>query len=77
MNRKDLIIPAVSVLLYLLLTTPLIGSVIDDTYIHYQYARNLALDFQLAFNRSVPSYGATSPLWVFLLAIFFRAGLPL
>ncbi|MFO7916262.1 MAG: glycosyltransferase family 39 protein [Candidatus Krumholzibacteriales bacterium] len=77
MNRKDMIIPAVPVLLYLLLTIPLMGSVIDDTYIHYQYARNLAEDCQLAFNSSVPSYGATSPLWVFLLALFFKAGLPL
>jgi len=75
MNRKEIIIPVASVLLYLVLIIPLTGCVIDDTYIHYQYARNLAEDGQLAFNRSVPSYGATSPLWVLLLAGGWKAGI--
>ncbi|MBD3178768.1 MAG: hypothetical protein GF417_03765 [Candidatus Latescibacteria bacterium] len=75
MNRREIIIPALAVLLYLILSIPLAGSVIDDTYIHYQYARNLAEEYQLAFNRGVPSYGATSPLWVFILALSWKAGM--
>ncbi|MDD4858023.1 MAG: hypothetical protein PHD74_07940 [Candidatus Krumholzibacteria bacterium] len=46
----------------------------DDTYIHLQYARNLAEAGELSFNRGEPTYGATSPLWVALLALFDRTG---
>jgi hypothetical protein len=43
-------------------------AIMDDTFIHLQYARNLRHAGELAFNTGEPSLGATSPLWVLLLA---------
>jgi arabinofuranosyltransferase len=43
-------------------------AIMDDTFIHLQYARNLRAAGELAFNRGEPSLGASSPLWVLLLA---------
>jgi hypothetical protein len=47
---------------------PLRGYVTDDTYIHLQYARNLAEGHGFVFNPGERVYGSTSPLWVALLA---------
>ena len=43
-------------------------SIMDDTFIHLQYARNLRAAGEIAFNHGEPSLGATSPLWMLLLA---------
>jgi len=43
-------------------------SIMDDTFIHLQYARHLREQGMLAFNAGEPSLGATSPLWLLLLA---------
>ena len=43
-------------------------SIMDDTFIHLQYARNLRAHGEIAFNHGEPSLGATSPLWMLLLA---------
>ncbi|HET9252398.1 MAG TPA: hypothetical protein VFP58_09790 [Candidatus Eisenbacteria bacterium] len=40
----------------------------DDTFIHLQFAKNLIAGQGFSFNAGEPTYGATSPLWVFLLA---------
>ncbi len=45
------------------------GFPMDDPYIHFQYARNLAHGAGFSFNPGEPSPGATSPLWVLLLAL--------
>jgi hypothetical protein len=45
-------------------------AVMDDTFIHLQYARNLAERGELAFNPGEPSLGMTSPVWILLLALF-------
>ncbi len=74
MNMKDAGIIIGSIILFLIVSIPLNDTVVDDTYIHLQYARNLATDSQIAFNRGSPSYGATSPLWVFLLAAGCKIG---
>lgn len=74
-QRGDVAVVGASVLLFAVLSLPIAGSMIDDTYIHLQYARNLAETGQLAFNRGDPSYGATSPLWVGILALLRLAGL--
>ncbi len=50
---------------------------LDDPYIHLQFARNLATGHGLSFNPGEPTPGATSPLWVVLLAGVHLAGLPL
>ncbi len=77
MDSSEVLILLVLVLLFTVVSVPLANAVIDDTYIHLQYARNLAEQGQLAFNRGQPSYGATSPLWVGILALFSAAGLNL
>jgi len=45
------------------------GFPLDDAYIHLQFARNLASGHGLAFNAGEPTPGATSPLWVVVLAL--------
>ena len=47
---------------------PLRGYLTDDTFIHLQYARNLAEGHGLVFNLGERVYGCTSPLWVGLIA---------
>ena len=50
----------------------------DDTYIHFVYADNLVSHGRLFFsNINEKGVGATSPLWVFLLAGFKLVGIPL
>jgi hypothetical protein len=44
-------------------------NIMDDTWIHLQYARNLRAHGELAFNPGEASLGLTSPLWVLLLAL--------
>lgn len=52
------------------------GYITDDTYIHLRYAHNLIERGEFSFNPGQGSYGATSPLWIFGLAIFLKLGLP-
>jgi hypothetical protein len=40
----------------------------DDLYIYLQFVRNLLGRGELAFNAGEPTYGFTSPLWLFALA---------
>ncbi|MBI5836181.1 MAG: hypothetical protein HZB25_02940 [Candidatus Eisenbacteria bacterium] len=54
-----------------------LGFPMDDPYIHFQYARNLAHGAGFSFNPGEPSPGATSPLWVVLLAAGNAMGAPL
>jgi hypothetical protein len=56
-------------LLALVLFLPFLGYVTDDSYIHFQFAKNLLRGEGFAFNAGSPTYGATSPLWVLLLAL--------
>ncbi len=51
------------------------GFPLDDAWIHQTYARNLAARGEWAFVPGQPSAGATSPLWVALLAIGYFLGL--
>ncbi len=46
------------------------GYITDDTFITLQFAKNLKTGFGLSFNPGQPSYGFTSPLWIFILTIF-------
>lgn len=39
----------------------------DDAFIHYRFAENVAAGRGFSYNPGVPTYGDTSPLWVFLL----------
>lgn len=54
------------------LLLPYLGYLTDDSYIHFQFAKNLMRGDGFAFNAGEPTYGATSPLWVLLLAAMGR-----
>jgi hypothetical protein len=50
----------------------------DDTYIHFVYAQNMAEDGRLFFNHpDEVGVGSTSLTWVLLLAGAYRVGIPL
>ncbi len=59
---------AVGLLLATVLMWPLRQYVTDDTFVHLQYARNLAQGHGLSFNLGDRVYGCTSPLWTALIA---------
>jgi hypothetical protein len=51
------------------------GAVLDDAYIHFQYARAIATGHPLRFQAGAPfTSGATSMLWPALLAPFWALG---
>lgn len=52
----------------------LAGVPLDDAYIHYRFADNVAHGRGFAFNPDEPTPGSTSPLWVVLLAAGELAG---
>jgi hypothetical protein len=56
------------VLTALALLAPFRDYLTDDTFIHLQFAKHLIRGEGFAFNAGQPTYGATSPLWVLLLA---------
>jgi arabinofuranosyltransferase len=74
MSRSDIRNVILAAALFAVLLLPLRNAIVDDTYIHLQYARNLAATGELSFNRGEPTYGATSPLWVGILALLAKAG---
>jgi len=53
----------------LALLLPYARYVTDDSYIHFQFAKHILRGEGFAFNAGEPTYGATSPLWVLLLAV--------
>lgn len=61
--------------LALVLMWPLRGYLTDDTFIHLQYAKNLASGQGLVFNDGERVYGITSPLWAILLADVMAIGI--
>ncbi|NLE99727.1 MAG: hypothetical protein GX601_02000 [Anaerolineales bacterium] len=44
------------------------GVPLDDAWIHFQFARNLARGQGFSFNAGVPAAGSTAPLWTLILA---------
>jgi hypothetical protein len=68
MTRIEWIGLALALLLAMGLMWPVRGYLTDDTFIHLQYARNLATGHGFVFNPGEHVYGSTSPLWVALLA---------
>lgn len=59
---------ATALLLATALMWPLRQYLTDDTFIHLQYARNLASGHGLVFNPGERVYGCASPLWAALIA---------
>lgn len=64
-----LALASISVLGYVSVAGPAITFPLDDAWIHQAYARNLANNGEWAFISGEISTGATSILWVFILAI--------
>jgi hypothetical protein len=50
------------------------GVPLDDAWIHFQFARNLARGAGFAFNPGQPVSGSTAPLWTLLLAAIYLMG---
>lgn len=50
------------------------GVPLDDAWIHFQFARNLARGDGLSFNPGQPTSGSTAPLWTLLLAAVYATG---
>ncbi|HKC76642.1 MAG TPA: hypothetical protein VKF37_20935, partial [Chloroflexota bacterium] len=53
------------------------GVPLDDAYIHFRFAQNLAAGHGFSFNPDHPVPGSTSPLWAVLLAGGAVLGTPL
>ena len=53
------------------------GVPLDDAYIHFRFAQNLATGHGFAFNPDAAVPGSTSPLWVIILAASGVIGVPL
>jgi arabinofuranosyltransferase len=51
------------------------GFPLDDTWIHLQFARNVAEGYGFSFNAGVPSSGSTAPLWTLVLSVPLLIGL--
>ncbi|MBI1804766.1 MAG: hypothetical protein HY033_13580 [Ignavibacteriae bacterium] len=49
----------------------------DGTYIYLQFAKNVVRGAGIAFNAGEPTYGVTSPLWLFVIALGGKLGLDL
>ena len=75
LTRIEKISLAIALLLAAALMWPARGYLTDDTFIHLQYARNLAAGQGLVFNVGERVYGCTSPLWVTLIADGIAFGL--
>lgn len=84
LNRRDLLLLALATLLVTLITFlfGLLGSgghlaaPLDDTFIHFQYARQLASGHPFQYNTGdVPSSGESSFIYPFLLAPAFLLGM--
>ena len=50
------------------------GFPLDDSWIHFQFARNLAEGHGFSYNPGVPVAGSTAPLWTLLLGALFAVG---
>jgi hypothetical protein len=75
LTRTERIGLAIGLVLAAVLMWPIRTYLTDDTFIHLQYARNLATGNGLVFNVGEHVYGCTSPLWVTLLADAMLIGL--
>ncbi|MFN2206413.1 MAG: hypothetical protein ACK2UT_10900 [Candidatus Promineifilaceae bacterium] len=51
------------------ITGGVIGAPLDDAWIHFQFARNLAQGQGFSYNPGTPTPGSTAPLWTIILAI--------
>jgi len=65
---RDWVWLVAALLVFFVMQLPLVGYVVDDTFIHLTFARNLATGHGFSFNPDQPTYGITAPLWTLILA---------
>jgi len=75
MQRTRLLRFGLVVAIYAAAGWALSGYITDDTFIHLRYAENLLAHGEFSFNPGQTTYGATSPLWIFGLALLLKLGL--
>ena len=76
LGRSWLVLVAAGAL-YAALALSLGAGLIDDTYIHLQFAKNFRDGHGLVFNPGEPVFGTTSPLWSLGLGALGRTGVGL
>ncbi len=69
MNKSRIIRLSLALVIYAAAGWVMRGYITDDTYIHLRYAENLLQYGEFSFNPGQQTYGATSPLWIFGLAL--------
>ncbi len=70
-SKRFLLLPLA---LAAILLVPFRSYLTDDTFIYFQFARNLAHGKGFSFNAGSPVYAFTSPLWLLLLVLAERLG---
>ncbi|HEX6509920.1 MAG TPA: hypothetical protein VF221_20020 [Chloroflexota bacterium] len=70
----DLAVPAILAVLALLVRLSVGPLTIDDAYITFRYARNLALGHGFVYNVGEQVIGTTTPLYTMVLALVYRLG---
>ncbi|MBD3370773.1 hypothetical protein GF402_10470 [Candidatus Fermentibacteria bacterium] len=69
-SARGIVAAAIAAAAWFVLIWQSSGYAIDDTYIHLQFAKNLATGNGLSFTAEAgPVYACTSPLWVSMLAV--------
>ena len=68
-KRFVLIVLPVLVLMFYATSSMHFAYTPDDTYIYLQFAKNIIHGNGMSFNAGEPTYGFTSPLWVFIISL--------
>ena len=73
-----LLLQILQIILFLsvMLSITSFGPTLDDSWIHYQFSRNIAEHGEVSFNTGEWSIGTTSLLWDLILAVGIFAGIP-
>jgi len=74
MRRLAIFLLPVIVLIFFLTASGHFGYTPDDTYIYLRFAENLVHGNGISYNAGTPTYGMTSPLWLFIVALGGRIG---
>jgi hypothetical protein len=68
-DRFLIVILPVIVLLFYITAAAHFGYTTDDAFIYLQFAKNLVNGNGISFNAGEPTYGITSPLWLFVISL--------
>jgi hypothetical protein len=68
-KRLVLIFLPLTIIIFYLTVIGHINYTPDDSYIYFQYAKNIVNGNGFAFNAHEPTYGVTSPLWALIISL--------